>query len=234
MFSLYTHKGQDNSTLTELLCRRKDRQTIMSSDSIATADIAAESIATMLMNVEEGVSAMLSRLRRPRCCFVMLTFAAVIVFAGGRPISAALQGHTRRGDIIMAHTQTAGPIQGELPPPTVLSSPPQASPPPPPTSTAQQPICGNGKCEPPETIASCFADCPGVTTPAQCGEVRSLTHIITLLRPCSRLPTISCIPGTCTITARPNRFVLLSFLLCCLIGALPACPIPGAALGSRR
>ena len=185
----------------------------------------------MLMNVEEGVSVMLSRLRRPRCCFVMLTFAAVIVFAGGRPISAALQGHTQRGDIIMAHTQTAGPIQGELSPPAVSSSPPpspspspQASPPPPPMSIAKQPICGNGKCEPPETIASCFADCPGVTTPAQCGEVRSFTHIITLLRPCSRLPTISCIPGTCTIIARPNRFVLLSFLLCCLIGALPACP----------
>ena len=30
--------------------------------------------------------------------------------------------------------------------------------------------CGDGRCEPPETSTSCGADCPGVTTPAQCGE----------------------------------------------------------------
>ena len=32
------------------------------------------------------------------------------------------------------------------------------------------PRCGDGKCELPETAATCFADCPGVTTPPQCGE----------------------------------------------------------------
>ena len=32
------------------------------------------------------------------------------------------------------------------------------------------PRCGDGKCEVPETAATCFADCPGVTTPPQCGE----------------------------------------------------------------
>eukprot|EP00308_Calcidiscus_leptoporus_P009447 CAMPEP_0119354312 /NCGR_PEP_ID=MMETSP1334-20130426/3336_1 /TAXON_ID=127549 /ORGANISM="Calcidiscus leptoporus, Strain RCC1130" /LENGTH=238 /DNA_ID=CAMNT_0007367829 /DNA_START=212 /DNA_END=928 /DNA_ORIENTATION=+ len=30
--------------------------------------------------------------------------------------------------------------------------------------------CGDGKCEPPENVSSCPADCPGVTTPAMCGE----------------------------------------------------------------
>ena len=34
------------------------------------------------------------------------------------------------------------------------------------------PRCGDGKCELPETAATCFADCPGVTTPPQCGEER--------------------------------------------------------------
>eukprot|EP00854_Cymbomonas_tetramitiformis_P016349 gene16350-biopygen16856 len=33
-----------------------------------------------------------------------------------------------------------------------------------------EPTCGDGKCDPPETIDSCSADCPGVTTPATCGE----------------------------------------------------------------
>ena len=32
------------------------------------------------------------------------------------------------------------------------------------------PVCGDGKCEEPETVSSCFADCPGVTTPPTCGE----------------------------------------------------------------
>ena len=30
--------------------------------------------------------------------------------------------------------------------------------------------CGDGRCEPPETSTSCGADCPAVSTPAQCGE----------------------------------------------------------------
>lgn len=31
-------------------------------------------------------------------------------------------------------------------------------------------FCGNGECDGTETIESCFEDCPGVTTPAMCGE----------------------------------------------------------------
>ena len=30
--------------------------------------------------------------------------------------------------------------------------------------------CGDGKCVSPETVDTCFADCPGVTTPPMCGE----------------------------------------------------------------
>ena len=32
------------------------------------------------------------------------------------------------------------------------------------------PVCGDGKCEAPEDPSSCGDDCPGVTTPAMCGE----------------------------------------------------------------
>ena len=39
-----------------------------------------------------------------------------------------------------------------------------ASPPPPAGA------CGDGRCEAPETPDNCMADCPGVTTPPQCGE----------------------------------------------------------------
>ena len=35
------------------------------------------------------------------------------------------------------------------------------------------PKCGDGRCDPAESMASCMADCPGVTTPATCGEERS-------------------------------------------------------------
>ena len=34
----------------------------------------------------------------------------------------------------------------------------------------RSPVCGDGICEPPETMSSCLADCPGVTTQPQCGE----------------------------------------------------------------
>ena len=38
-------------------------------------------------------------------------------------------------------------------------------------AVAQKPgTCGDGRCEFPETMASCMADCPGVTTQPTCGE----------------------------------------------------------------
>ena len=45
-----------------------------------------------------------------------------------------------------------------------------ATPPPPPLAAVHWPRCGDGLCEPPETIESCFVDCPGVTTAPMCGE----------------------------------------------------------------
>lgn len=39
-----------------------------------------------------------------------------------------------------------------------------------PIQIVRAPICGDGKCELPETMANCMADCPGVTTPPTCGE----------------------------------------------------------------
>lgn len=40
-----------------------------------------------------------------------------------------------------------------------------AAPPP-----ARKPVCGDGICEPEESMSNCMADCPGVTTEPQCGE----------------------------------------------------------------
>lgn len=36
--------------------------------------------------------------------------------------------------------------------------------------TASAPVCGDDVCSPSETRESCFADCPGITTPEMCGE----------------------------------------------------------------
>ena len=57
-------------------------------------------------------------------------------------------------------------------PEPAVSSP---SPPPPPAPVVKlqyRASCGDGRCDPDagETISSCGADCPGVTTPEQCGE----------------------------------------------------------------
>ena len=38
------------------------------------------------------------------------------------------------------------------------------------TSTRTRQCCGDGKCEGPEDVNNCLADCPGVTTDASCGE----------------------------------------------------------------
>ncbi len=38
------------------------------------------------------------------------------------------------------------------------------------TTTPPPEVCGDGICSASETWQSCFADCPGVTTPAACGE----------------------------------------------------------------
>lgn len=119
----------------------------------------SNAIATAMLNIEEGAESTLIRIRRPRCLFTVVASIIVIIFAGGGPIAAAmgLSSPVNHYTVEHKYTQMLSP-----------SPPPPSSPPPsPPIALA---VCGDGKCEPPETIASCFADCPGVTTPAMCGE----------------------------------------------------------------
>ena len=83
---------------------------------------------------------------------VLVSVAAVLIFAAP-PISATL---APRKLSQITHT-----FHANVPP--HLPSPP----PPPPTAAT---VCGDGRCEFPETVDNCFSDCPGVTTPAMCGE----------------------------------------------------------------
>ena len=108
---------------------------------------------TAMANIEE----MQCAVRRPRLLFFAIAFGAVIIFAGGGPLLAAAAQEKIR---VVAHTASPTIVPFSSPPP-----PPIAQPPPPPTA-----VCGDGKCEPPESSSSCFEDCPGVTTPAMCGE----------------------------------------------------------------
>ena len=111
-------------------------------------------IATALLNIEEGAETQLARIRRPRCLFFAIACITVVAFTGG-PIAAAMGVQTARpvNMVARSHSTSEPP-----PPPPALRSP------------SPLPMCGDGKCEPPEDIASCFADCPGVTTSAMCGE----------------------------------------------------------------
>ena len=77
-------------------------------------------------------------------CAVPLTITLVLMGV------ATIDVGTRKTD--------ARPLKG-----AVRSSAMQAAP-------VRKPVCGDGKCEAPETMANCMADCPGVTTPAMCGE----------------------------------------------------------------
>ena len=134
------------------------------------------SSSVLAANIEERIEAAHARLRRPVLLFFTLAFAAVILFAGMGPISVAVQGNTRvyvqpnvrPGAAIvpasaLADRRKMSAAAGTLP------STAAAKPPPPPPHRAAA-TCGDGKCEPPETVETCFADCPGVTTPAMCGE----------------------------------------------------------------
>ena len=53
------------------------------------------------------------------------------------------------------------------------------------------PVCGDGRCDydyftSPETMETCMADCPGVTTPAECGEEPHSSMLRGVRRACSR------------------------------------------------
>jgi len=107
-----------------------------------------------LAALEDSADAALSRIRRPWLLLFGVTLTTLLFVAGGGPLSAAM--HTS--------AQHSPP---HVPPPKSLPPPPPPPSPPPPTSIA---TCGDGVCEPPETLATCPGDCPGITTPATCGE----------------------------------------------------------------
>mgnify|MGYP002005783225 CR=1 FL=1 len=112
---------------------------------------AAADMSTLTANIEDSAETLLSSIRRPWCLLSGITLAVVLLFAGGGPLSAAM------------HASHLSPLP---PRPPYPPPPPQLFPPPPPSPNR----CGDGHCEPPETMADCPADCPGVTTPTQCGE----------------------------------------------------------------
>lgn len=93
-----------------------------------------------------------------------VSFFAVLVFAASGPLSAAVSPRSRKLSQV-THTFTANPQQSS-------SSPPPPPLPPLPSQRHATPplVCGDGRCEFPETVENCFSDCPGVTTSPTCGE----------------------------------------------------------------
>ncbi|KAL1530684.1 hypothetical protein AB1Y20_001584 [Prymnesium parvum] len=98
--------------------------------------------------------------RRPWLFFLSFSLLAVLVFAGTGPalsiLSFSLHGERKPEPHVAtpatALPSAAAPAGTRLPPATPPSR------------------CGDGRCDASETVESCFADCPGVSTGAQCGE----------------------------------------------------------------
>ena len=95
---------------------------------------------------------------------------AVLLFAAQGPMGAVISGPRKLSQV--SHTYHAS-VSSTAVPLAAAALPP----PPPPAATisvastsAAATVCGDGKCEFPETIQSCFADCPGASTPQTCGE----------------------------------------------------------------
>jgi len=115
---------------------------------------AAADMSALTANIEDGADTILSSIRRPWCLLSGVTLATLLLVAGGGPLSAAM------------HASNHSPPPPPPPPPPHPPPPPRLSPPPPPSPAA----CGDGRCEPPETMVDCPADCPGITTAPECGE----------------------------------------------------------------
>jgi hypothetical protein len=110
---------------------------------------------------------------------IMITFsiAAMLMFVAnqrsGRP--AGLEPQVRSEQALLrarrlsasSSTAPAGAVPGAVQGPQYPSSRPRSVVD---IAAAAEPRCGDGKCEAPEDFESCLADCPGVTTPSQCGE----------------------------------------------------------------
>ena len=99
----------------------------------------------------------------------LFSVIAVLVFAASGPLVAAVSPPKRKLSQATHTAHFAAATSFPPPPPAAATSlaattTTTTTPPPPPL------ICGDGKCEFPETVDNCFADCPGITTPPQCGE----------------------------------------------------------------
>ena len=116
---------------------------------------AAADMSALTANIEDGADTLLSSIRRPWCLLSGVTLAVLLLVAGGGPLSAAMHASNH-----------SPPPPPPPPPPPHPPPPPRLFPPPPPSPTA----CGDGRCEPPETMIDCPADCPGITTAPECGE----------------------------------------------------------------
>jgi hypothetical protein len=135
---------------------------------------------SLASNLADGIDRASVSVRRPWCLFVSISFGLVVLFVGGGPLAATLSEQSR---VIVYHAKVGA---GSTAPLLAASSPP-----PPPPSTSSQvatatsstgatapananrspSVCGDGVCDAPsETISSCFADCPGPSTDASCGE----------------------------------------------------------------
>jgi len=125
-------------------------------------------------NLEEGAITVTSKVRRPLCLLGLVVLFTIMLVAGG-PLSVMMQENARLVAFNLGTAASVAPhaasraasstLGSSPPPPPVVFDPP-----PPPKALVLPPKCGDGKCEAPETIESCFADCPGVTTGETCGE----------------------------------------------------------------
>jgi hypothetical protein len=135
---------------------------------IPMSDGMADMALTATTNLEELANSGMLHLKRPRLLLFAVTFTAIFFVAGVQPLRAAIQlqftpvltVQERFGSVHLRRTTlTAEDIS-------------VAKAPIPPVAASILPYtCGDGKCESPaEDALDCLADCPGVTTPAMCGE----------------------------------------------------------------
>lgn len=110
-------------------------------------------------NLEEGAMKLHAKVRRPWCVFLAVVFAAVFLFAGGwSPLAFVFSQYYPKYTPKQVHLAAARPAAKPVAAAAATTAPTPA------------PVCGDGKCEAPENINTCLADCPGVTTPPMCGE----------------------------------------------------------------
>ena len=100
----------------------------------------------------------------------LFSVVAVMLFAASGPMGAIITGPRKLSQV--SHTYHASVKSATVP----LAASSSLPPPPPPAATttlataSAAPTCGDGKCQLPETVDTCFADCPGISTPPMCGE----------------------------------------------------------------